>query len=145
MYTCLRYSTYTGAAAFLGNAGDTADKSGSAYWAGVRYDLSKIGAYGKFGYEYNHGSKNWFSFTQGSNDITNKLATRGSAHEVYYIAPINRYAYIRFGVQDIHYDYTGSGSPLGAPVDTKSAAAQGMGANALKELQNLYFQFNVQY
>ncbi len=126
--------------------GAQVDGTGNAYWAGVRYDLSKISAgLGKFGYEYNHGSKNWINFTQGSYDITNKLATRGSVHDVYYIQPINKFAYFKIGYENVQYDYTGSGMFWGTPVDTKSAMASGMGSLALKELQNLYFQFNLQY
>jgi Protein of unknown function (DUF3373) len=126
--------------------GRLVDGSATAYWLGGRYDLAKLSkGLGKFGYEYNHGSKNWVSFTQGSYDITNKVATRGSVHEVYYMQPINKFAFAKIGAQNIHYDYTGSGMFWGEPIDTKSAMAGNMGTLAQKELQNIYIQFNLQY
>ena len=121
-------------------AGDTATKSGNAYWIGGRYTLPVTALHNpKIGLEYNHGDKNWFSFTQGSNDVTNKLATRGSAIEGYYIQPINRYAYLRTGVTYIKNDYTGSGYQIGAPADI---ATQGTN---LKDLTNFYLLFNLAY
>ncbi len=130
----------------VGLYGAQIDGSGSAYWLGGRYDLSRVSkGFGKIGYEYNHGSKNWTNLTGGSYDITNKLATRGSAHEVYYIQPINKFAYAKLGAQMIKYDYTGSGRLWGAPLNTGSAMAQGLGSAALKELQNIYLNFNLQY
>jgi len=121
-------------------AGDTKTKTGYAYWVGARYTLPIKKLHNpKIGLEYNHGNKNWFSFTQGSNDITNKLATRGSAIEGYYIQPINRYVYLRAGVTHINYDYTGSGWQIGAPQDISSQQ------NALKSLTNTYLLFNLNY
>ena len=121
-------------------AGDTSTKTGDAYWIGGRYELPvKMMHNPKIGLEYNHGSKDWFSFTQGSNDVTNKLATRGSAYEAYYIQPINRYAYLRTGVTHIKYDYTGSGYQVGGPSNIS-----GSGSN-LKELTNFYLLFNLAY
>jgi len=112
--------------------------TGSAYWFGARYTMPiKSMNNPRIGLEYNHGNKNWFSFTQGSNDLTNKLATRGSATEVYYIQPINRYAHIRLGMQMIDYDYTGSGSQIGLP--TKVSDTE------LDKLNNYYLQFNLAY
>jgi len=139
-------SKSTPRAGVTGMYGSQIDGSGDAYWAGARYDISRlISGAGKFGYEYNHGSKNWVNFTQGSDDITNKLATRGSVHDVYYLQPINRYAFFKIGYENIKYDYTGSGMFWGTPVATNSAQAQGMGAFALKNLQDIYAQFNLQY
>jgi len=125
-------------------SGDKSDKTGSAYWIGMRYTLPIASMkHPKIGLEYNHGSKNWFSFTQGSNDITNKLATRGSATEIYYIQPINRYAFLRLGTQQIDYEYTGSGWQVGAPM--KMSAAKSMNPTALDTLTNNYILFNVKY
>jgi hypothetical protein len=117
-------------------AGDTASKSGDAIWVGARYTINsdwKIGA------EYNKGSKNWFSFTSGANDPLNKLATRGEAIEAYITKTINRNANLRVGYVDIDYEYTGSGSHLGAPTKITNA----LGTGAIKETQNAYMTFNV--
>jgi len=120
--------------------GDTSTKTGNAFWIGARYSLPLKKLHNpKIGLEYNHGSKYWFSFTQGSNDITNKLATRGSAIEAYYIQPINRYVYLRAGLTHINYDYTGSGWQIGAPQDVSS------NPNNIKNLTNTYLLFNLNY
>ena len=95
------------------------DGSGTAYQIGLRYDWHKSF---KIGYEFNHGSKNWFSFTQGSEDPLNKLATRGDAHDLYVIYQIDLNQFIRLGYTDIQYDYTGSGWHFGTPMPTDDEA-----------------------
>ncbi|MDD5203071.1 MAG: DUF3373 family protein [Sulfurimonas sp.] len=121
-----------------GTTVDTDTISGHAFWIGARYTMP-IEALNnpRIGVEYNKGSENWFSFTQGSNDLTNKLATRGTATEVYYIQPINRYAHLRLGAQMIDYDYSGSGYQIGAPMPVASTT--------LDKLNNFYLLFNVAY
>ena len=127
---------------FLTNTlNDTQSKNGEAFWVGGRYTLPLDKMKNpKIGVEYNKGSKNWFSFTQGSNSLTNKLATRGDALEVYYIQPINRYASLRFGAEMIDYDYTGSGYQVGATMKVSD-----MGGNTLDKLNNYYLLFNLIY
>ena len=95
------------------------DGSGSAYHIGLRYDFD---AGIKVGYEFNHGDENWFSFTQGSEDPLNKLATRGSVNDVYAIYQIDRNQFLRLGYTDIQYDYTGSGWHIGKPMPTDDEA-----------------------
>jgi len=120
---------------------DTEQKNGKAYWIGGRYTMPIDSLNNpKIGVEYNHGDKNWFSFTQGSNSLTNKLATRGSALEIYYIQPINRYANLRFGAEMIDYDYTLSGYQIGAPVKVSD-----VGGTTLDKLNNYYLLFNLMY
>jgi hypothetical protein len=143
-------SSYNGAYVGLLSTSMTASpvstdaKSGSAYWLGARYTLPfETMNHPRIGLEYNHGSENWFSFTQGSNDLTNKLATRGSATEVYYIQPINRYAHLRLGATMIDYEYTNSGYQIGAPMDLATAATNN--PTALDKLTNYYLIFNVAY
>ena len=134
----------TDMSAFGGKAVNKDQIDGSAYWLGARYTMPiKSMNNPRIGFEYNHGDENWFSFTQGSNDLTNKLSTRGSAVEVYYIQPINRYAHIRFGAQMIDYDYTGSGYQIGSPMKVANIGA--MAPTQLDKLNNYYLQFNVAY
>jgi hypothetical protein len=95
------------------------DGKGYAYHVGFRFDATK--KY-KFGYEFNHGSQKWFSFTQGSEDPMNKLATRGDVHDVYAIYQMDRNQFIRVGYTDIDYDYTGSGWHIGKPMKTDDEA-----------------------
>ncbi|QOY52215.1 DUF3373 family protein [Candidatus Sulfurimonas baltica] len=139
---------------FLTNTpGDTSTKSGNAFWVGTRYTMPFESMNNpRIGIEYNKGSKNWFNFTQASNSLTNKLAARGDAIEVYYIQPINRFAHIRIGAEMIDYDYTMSGFQVGAPMSMSQAnqAATMMGVTgfqmgAIDKLSNYYLVFNVTY
>ena len=116
-------------------ANDTTEKSGSAIWLGTQYTIADWAV----GAEYNKGSKNWFSFTFSPNDPINKLATRGTATEIYLSKKINKFANVRVGHVAIDYDYTGSGSWLAAPM----AITSGLGTGAVKEQTNTYVTFNV--
>ncbi len=69
--------------------------------------------------------------TPGHDDLYNsKLATRGQVAELYMIwdlptgEAISKYAktFVRVGYQHYWYDYTGSGSWLGAPMDIDDSA-----------------------
>lgn len=66
----------------------------------------------------NHASKNWYSFTSGSSDLLNKLATRGDVSDIYAIYQIDMYQFIRLGYTMIDYDYTGSGWHIGTAMKT---------------------------
>jgi hypothetical protein len=71
---------------------------------------------GKLGLEYNYGSKYWTPFTQAQDDVIgSKLATRGHVGEGYYIVDINPNMYFKIGAIYYDYEYTNSGSPVGAP------------------------------
>ncbi len=92
------------------------DRTGWAIYAGLRYTLPMALLNNpKLGFEFNHGSKYWFSFTQGSTEIFNKLASRGDVYDFYYIQPVNRYLFLRTGYTWIDYDYSGSGWHIGQP------------------------------
>jgi hypothetical protein len=84
---------------------DNSVKTGNAIWVGARFHINQDW---KIGAEYNKGSENWFNFTSGSNDPLNKLATRGTATEIYANYSINKNANIRAGVVNIDYDYDGA-------------------------------------
>ena len=116
--------------------GSTESIKGEAFWTGIRYSINKDW---KIGAEYNKGSKNWFSFTLGSSDPLNKLATRGDAIEVYVTKNINKNANFRLGYVDVNYDYSGSGVHLGAPVKISSA----LGNLYIKETKNTYLTLTV--
>jgi len=94
-------------------------KNGYAFHVGGRYDFSN-GI--KLGYEFNHGDKYWFSFTSGSADLLNKLATRGDVHDVYAIYQIDLNQFVRLGYTYISYDYTGSGWHIGTPMKSNDEA-----------------------
>jgi hypothetical protein len=120
----------------LSSGNDTSSKNGNAIWLGGKYSINKDY---KIGAEYNKGSKNWFSFTTGSNDPLNKLATRGDATEIYFTKAINKFANLRIGHLKINYEYTGSGQHVGTPTKTTSS----LGKTALKETTNTYITFNM--
>jgi hypothetical protein len=114
--------------------GDTKNKTGHAIWLGTRYNMNKTWSVGA---EYNKGSQNWFSYTLSPNDSLNKLATRGTAKEIYISKKINKHANIRLGYMDIDYDYTGSASWVGEATKITSTT------NTIKEKTNTYLTFNV--
>ncbi|MBU1659698.1 DUF3373 family protein [bacterium] len=92
--------------------GSNESKTGDSVWIGaVMPNLTG----GKFGLEYNKGSKYWRPFTYGEDTmIGSKLAARGHAYEAYWSQPLIqdvfsmqvRYTYIK-------YDYTGSNGFFG--------------------------------
>jgi hypothetical protein len=114
----------------------TAEALGNAIWLGTQYSIDNDWSIGA---EYNKGSKNWFSFTFSSNDPMNKLATRGTATELYLSKKINKFANVRLGYVGINYDYSGSGSWLGTP----NPISSGLATKEVKEVTNTYLTFNV--
>jgi hypothetical protein len=85
---------------------------------GVYVGIQTPAPLGKFGLEYNYGSKYWSPFTQAQDDVVgSKLATRGHAGEAYYIFDINPNMFLKVGAIYYDYQYTGSGSPVGKPQD----------------------------
>ncbi len=119
---------------------DTDTKNGYAFWLGGRYTFDKL----KVGLEYNQGSKYWVTATQGSYDVYNKLATRGSATELYGLYPINRYSFIKLGAVYIDYDYTDSGWYQRKPKKLTNLT-QEQKSRALDTLQSIYLQFSVRF
>jgi hypothetical protein len=109
-----------------GSASSNKDRDGYSAYVGVQIPAPM----GKLGLEYNYGSKYWTPFTQAQDDlIGSKLATRGHAGEAYYIFDVNPNMFIKIGGIYYDYDYTGSGSPVGAPVkiaDVQDGTASSM-------------------
>jgi len=108
------------------------NKRGYAYHIGTRYDFNNF----KVGYEFNHGSKYWFSYTSGSYDPLNKIATRGSVNDFYLMYQIDMNQFLRAGYTDIDYKYTSSGwhmTVYGEPMPTDDYT------------KLLYLNYNVKY
>lgn len=125
-----------------GMLGSNVSKMGHSEWVGLQFP-SLISKEGRWGLEYNHGSKYWRSIAYGEDtDIGSKLAARGNAYEAYFTEPLVdnilsfqlRYTYIK-------YDYTGSngffGNSTGTPYTMSEALAGNMGAQAVKEAQDI--------
>jgi len=119
------------------------DKTGNAFWLGGRYSFENFHDL-KVGAEYNQGSKNWVTATQGSYDVYNKLATRGKALEVYSIYPINRYSFIKAGAIGIDYDYTYSGWYQKEPKKISTLSKEDK-VGVLESLKSIYLQFSVKF
>jgi len=96
------------------NGDGTTSHSGWAVYTGLRYTIPYAPMLNpKVGFEYNHGSDYWFSFTQGSTELYNKLAIRGDAYELYYIQPFNENLFMRAGFVWADYNYNLSGYHVG--------------------------------
>lgn len=127
------------------------DKTGTAIALGVRYDLPSLS---KFGFEWNHGSKNWITFAPAADDMwTAKMGTRGDVYEAYYIQeldskPISSFfskAFFRVGVQYYKFDYTGSNNWVGAPVAIGDVNGNLMTTTPLEDATNLYATLEVKF
>jgi hypothetical protein len=119
--------------------GEKKSRSGSAIWLGSRYGFGENAKY-KIGLEYNHGTKNWSSLTQGSFDVYNKLAVRGSAYEAYLMYVVNRYANVRVGFVNIDYDYSCSGWLIGESQEIETSTRDN-----LENLQSIYLKMSINY
>ena len=136
----------------LGAAESAKDKTGTAFYLGLRYDLpSKT----KLGFEYNHGSKNWITFSPASSDAwTSKVGTRGNVYEIYAIQELDQKpissrlakAFFRLGFQYYDFQYTGSNNWMGAPVKLSDVtAATVLPMTPLSKAYNAYATFEVKF
>jgi Protein of unknown function (DUF3373) len=98
--------------------GSMQDKNGWAAHIGGVYEIQSYTT--KIGAEYNHGSQYWYSGTQGAEDPFNKLATRGSAYEIYVIYNLTKNIFFKTGFLRIAEEYTGSGWNFGIAYDKKA-------------------------
>ncbi len=133
--------SYGKSGGLLSSTGDSSTKSGDAIWLGGRYGFGDKQKY-KIGFEYNKGSKNWISLTQGSFDVYNKLATRGDAYEAYMMYVVNRYTNIRLGLVNIDYKYSRSGWFVGESKLVKDVAHT---ENELDKLNSVYLKMSINY
>jgi len=127
--------------------GSEDSQTGYSYWIGTQ--MPNLTG-GKFGLEYNHGSKYWRPFTYGEDTVIgSKIAVRGSAYEAYWTQPL-----IKKGSADVFsmqvrytyldYDYTGSNAFFGAnsnPLNIDNP----MAADAVKTAQDLRVYFRYRY
>jgi hypothetical protein len=98
--------------------GSTDSETGTSVWVGMQTDL--LG--GRFGLEYNHGSKYWRSFTYAEDTLAgSKIATRGDAYEAYWTRHLVKGLSFQVRYTYMDYDYTGSngffGAQTGTPMD----------------------------
>ncbi|MDQ1326633.1 MAG: hypothetical protein QG564_1758 [Campylobacterota bacterium] len=126
-----------------GMLGTTDSKTGTSYWVGAQVPVFD----GKFGLEFNHGSKYWRPFTYGEDTMAgSKLAVRGDAWETYYIYPITQALSLEARYTYMDYDYTGSNNFFGAdgtPMTMEEANAMDMGGMVVDKASD--FMFNARY
>ncbi len=76
-------------------------------FAGARF-TPKLGKRSpRIGFEFNSGSKYWFSFGTPKANLINKLGNRGTVIEAYYIQPINESLFSRLGALQLQQDFDG--------------------------------------
>ena len=125
-----------------GMIGSQDKKTGHSFYVGVQ--IPGFFEKDKIGFEYNHGSKYWRSFTYGEDTLVgSKLATRGDAYEMYYNLPLlgrNLTAQLRYTYID--YDYTGSDMFFGQ-TGTPMKVSQTPGA--VESAQNLRLSLRYRY
>ena len=109
-----QYLTYGPRKLGLLNNDGTSSHTGWALYTGLRYTITNARFNNpKVGFEYNHGSEYWFSFTSGPAELYNKLATRGNAYDFYYIQPFNKNLFARLGYTYVNYQYSLTAFPVG--------------------------------
>jgi len=98
-----------------GMLGSLDSKTGYSYWIGTQYP-SLISDGGRWGLEFNHGSKFWRSITYAEDTmIGSKVAARGNAYEAYFTEYlIEDVLSVQLRYTYIDYDYTGSNGFFGS-------------------------------
>jgi hypothetical protein len=141
------HMTPTGVQSSASMLGSTDSETGNSIWVGaVMPNLTG----GKFGVEYNQGSKYWRPFTYGEDTLAgSKLATRGKAYEVYWTQPLVEDVFsmqVRYTKMD--YDYTGSngffgdgGAPTSMSDVKASTGIQSMDAIESASDLRVYFRY----
>ena len=112
-------------------------KTGYSEWVGLQFP-SLISKEGRWGVEYNHGSKYWRSITYGEDtNIGSKLAARGNAYEAYFTEPlVDNVLSFQLRYTYINYDYMGSNAFFGDSGLSTKISATGT-PNAVKEAQDI--------
>ncbi|GAB6075949.1 hypothetical protein JCM12825_08270 [Desulfurobacterium crinifex] len=82
--------------------GSTDEKTGWAVYTGFRYNFNRMN---KVGFEFNHGSKYWLTFSQAPEDLVGKLSVNGNVYETYFIHRFTDRIMSRLGFIYLDYDY----------------------------------------
>ncbi len=99
----------------LGMLGSLDSETGHSYWIGVNAPCPISPDTARIGVEWNKGSKYWRSMTYAEDTMAgSKIATRGTAWEIYRNAKINDALSWGMSYTHMNYDYTGSNSFFGA-------------------------------
>lgn len=131
----------------LGSATDKS-KKGYSYWVGLQMP-SVVSEEGRWGVEYNHGTKFWRSITYAEDtNIGSKLAARGDAYEAYFTEPlIDDILSLQVRYTYIDYKYAGSNGFFGNTSGDSSSISSTM-ANAsayVDKAQDIRFYIRYRY
>jgi hypothetical protein len=130
--------------------GDSQSQMGYSMWMGAQMP-SLFSDEGRFGLEYNYGSRYWRAITYGEDTMVgSKVAARGSAYEMYFTEPlIDDVFSLQVRYTFIDYDYTGSngffGGTTGTPLSMDEAIAGGAGALAVDTAQDIRVYLRYKY
>jgi hypothetical protein len=121
--------------------GSTKSESGDSIYIGLQTP-NLTG--GKFGLEYNHGSRYWRPFTYGEDTLVgSKLAVRGNAYEAYWTQPIiDKMFTLQVRYTYLDYDYTGSQGFMG---DFGTPVKISDNPNAVDTAQDIRVYFRYRY
>ena len=123
---------------YFGMLGSLDKETGSSTWIGLETPCF-FSEDGTIGIEWNKGSKYWRSMTYGEDTmIGSKVATRGTAWEVYYNKPLTTALSASIRYTKIDYDYTGSNGFFGS-ASAPQAITSGMAnaASVVKEASDI--------
>ena len=133
-----------------GMLGSTDSEIGYSYWVGTQFP-SLMSDDGRWGMEFNHGSKYWRAITYGEDtNIGSKIAARGDAYEAYFTEYLVedilslqlRYTYI-------DYQYSGSngffGNATGTPMSMDDAITAGYDGQIVDKAQDIRFYIRYKY
>jgi hypothetical protein len=104
------------------------DHTGTMVYAGLRFSVPQNDGRTKIGFEFNHGSKYWFNFSNAEDDIfMPKTATRGEVFEPYITHRINDHFILKGSYQHFNYRWSGSGWHVGTPKPLDTGTPQMLG------------------
>lgn len=99
---------------------------GQMYYVGVRYAIPKDDGRTKIGFEFNHGTKYWFNFSNAEDDIiAPKTNTRGDVYETFLTHRISDHFLFKADYIRYNYIWSGSGWHIGEPKKLSSTPLLG--------------------
>ena len=128
----------------LNSNGELESRDGYMIYAGAVFPMPWNA---RLGLEYNYGTKYWFNFT-GAEDslVASKLAARGHVYEGYWHQPIYRNNFFAtIGVRYYDYVYSGSGNPMGEPVEISSLTSMDTLNPVIDKVWDAYVSFTFRY